>query len=99
MSKPSAERLRDHLRRVLPVLRGQGWDEADLQMIGTAIKRALDAGDGGLLRCWTDWMEEKLADEPPARGVVPMLSFEAEARIAERKWAEAQVKQQHRSAK
>ncbi len=83
---PSADRLRDQLRRVLPVLRGQGWDEADLQMIGPAIKRALDAGDGGLLKCWTDWMEEKLADEPQACGVVPVLSMESESRALDREW-------------
>ena len=83
-------RLRSLVRRVIPILRADGWDEADLRAISPSIKAAVVAADEPALRRWCDWLSGKLPTYHPGEGVTPVLSFEAEKRLADRWWQREQ---------
>lgn len=79
-------RLRALVRRVIPILRADGWDEADLRAISPAIKAAVASSDKPALRGWCAWLSGKLPTYRAGQGAVPVLPFEAEERIADVLW-------------
>lgn len=79
-------RLRALVRRVIPILRADGWDEADLRAISPAIKEAVAAADEPALRRWCAWLSGKLPTYRAGPGATPALSFDAEQRIADAHW-------------
>ena len=83
-------RLRVLVRRVIPILRADGWDEADLRAISPAIKAAVAAADEPTLRRWCAWLSSKLPTQRAGKGATPMLSFEAERRMADLWWKREQ---------
>lgn len=76
-------RLRGLVRRVIPILRADGWEEADLRAISPAIRAAVAAADDPALRRWYDWLSSKLPKFDAGQGVTPVLSLEAESRISD----------------
>jgi hypothetical protein len=83
-------RLRALVRRVIPILRADGWDEADLRAISPAIKAAVASQDEPQLRGLCAWLSGKLPAHHPGQGAVPVLSFEAEKRLADLWWKREQ---------
>ena len=82
-------RLRVLVRHVIPILRADGWDEADLRAISPAIRAAVTAADEPALRRWCAWLSSKLPTHRSGNGAVPALSLEAETRIADAHWRRA----------
>ncbi len=83
-------RLRALVRRVIPILRADGWDEADLRAISPSIRAAADAADEHALRRWCAWLSAKLPAHQIGRGVAPVTSLEAEQRLADLRWKREQ---------
>ena len=83
-------RLRALVRRVIPILRADGWDEADLRAISPAIRAAVVAADEPALRRWCAWLSSKLPAHLAGQGATPALSYEAEQRLADLWWQRAQ---------
>lgn len=83
-------RLRVLVRRAIPVLRADGWDEADLRAISPSIRAAADAADEPALRRWCAWLSAKLPAHQAGQGVAPVTSIEAEQRMADLRWKREQ---------
>lgn len=81
------ERLRGLLRKARAVLVRQGWSEDEIGSIGPAIKASIDAGEVEAVRNWAMWLGKKVMTAFDGVAVVPVLSFDTERRIADRKWA------------
>lgn len=79
-------RLRALVRRVIPILRAAGWDEADLRAISPSIRAAVVAADESALRRWCAWLSAKLQTTEQGQGATPVLSLEAEQRVADAHW-------------
>lgn len=79
-------RLRALVRRVIPILRADGWEEADLRAISPAIRVAVVAADAPALRRWCAWLSSKLPVYRAGQGATPVLSDEAEKRLADLWW-------------
>lgn len=79
-------RLRALVRRVIPILRTAGWEEADLRAISPSIRAAVVAADEPALRRWCAWLSAKLQTTEQGQGVTPVLSFDAEQRLADAHW-------------
>ena len=90
MDQGLLDRMRENLRRAVPVLQGEGWDEAEIRAISPAVKSAIDADDVAILVCWADWLEGKVESVFEGAAVVPVLGYAAEARIADKKWKESE---------
>lgn len=83
-------RLRALVRRVIPILRAAGWEEADLRAISPAIRAAVVAADEPALRCWCAWLSAKLPKIEEGHGAIPVLSYAAEQRLADLWWQREQ---------
>lgn len=79
-------RLRTLVRRVIPILRADGWEEADLRAISPSIRAAVVAADEPALRRWCAWLSAKLPKTEQGQGATPVLSFDAEQRVADAHW-------------
>lgn len=79
-------RLRTLVRRVIPILRADGWEEADLRAISPSIRAAVVAADAPALRRWCAWLSAKLPKTEQGQGATPVLSFDAEQRLADAHW-------------
>lgn len=84
-------RLRALVRRVIPILRASGWDEADLRAISPSIRAAVVAADEPALRRWCAWLSAKLPKIEERQGATPVLSFDAEQRLADLWWQREQA--------
>lgn len=84
-------RLRTLVRRVIPILRAAGWEEPDLRAISPSIRAAVVAADEPALRRWCAWLSAKLPKIEEGQGATPVLSFDAEQRLAERYWAKVRT--------
>lgn len=87
LRQAEVERLRGLLRKARAVLVQQGWSEDEIGSIGPAIKAAIDAGEVEAVRNWAMWLGTKVMTSSDGVAVVPVLSFESERRILDRKWA------------
>lgn len=83
-------RLRALVRRVIPILRANGWEEADLRAISPSIRAAVVAADEPALRRWCAWLSAKLPKIEQGQGATPVLSFDAEQRLADLCWQREQ---------
>ena len=79
-------RLRTLVRRVIPILRADGWEEADLRAISPSIRAAVVAADEPALRRWCAWLSAKLPTIEEGHGAIPVLSYAAEQRLADAHW-------------
>lgn len=86
-------RLRTLVRRVIPILRADGWEEADLRAISPSIRAAVVAADEPALRRWCAWLSAKLPTIEQGQGATPVLSYEAEKRLADLWWQRSQEAQ------
>ena len=80
-------RMRALVRRVIPILRADGWDEADLRAISPCIRAAVVGADEPALRHWCAWLSAKLPTQKQGLGATPALAFDAEQRLADAHWA------------
>lgn len=80
------ERLRGLLRKVRPVLVGQGWSEEDVGRIGPVIKAAIDRQDVDQVRDIAMWLGGKLKAETDGIAVRPVLPLQMELKHLDREW-------------
>ena len=86
MSGQLLDRMRLNLRLAVPILRTEEWEEGDIRAISPAIKRAIDGGDSGLVRCWADWLESKVWGDRAGVAVRPALPLHMEVKHLDREW-------------